>query len=263
LVVIAIIALLMAILMPALSKAKQQAKAAACLVQLKQWANAFAAYTDNNQGNFWTMSGTPGWAYDWVGVMRRYYGENFEGWCCPAANKTSFDKKSFAYTGKLGIEAAWGAFSQTNTTLCGTNITGAYGSYGTNTWVSDPGQDPYFSGTAGNFWKTTMISKAQTVPLMLDSFYHIALPIEQDSPPPFRGSYSYGNNGFMETFCLDRHTVPGETQGIFMDYSARKIGLKELWRLKWNRNFHTDCNPPDWKSQAPWMVKFKDYTKSS
>ena len=56
----------------------------------------------------------------------------------------------------------------------------------------------------------------------------------------------------------------GEAQGRAKDYSVRKVGLKELWKLKWHRQF--DTNGPwtvaggvrkgDWPD---WMKNFKDY----
>ena len=49
-----------------------------------------------------------------------------------------------------------------------------------------------------------------------------------------------------------------------MDWSVRKVGLKELWTLKWHTAFHTDgqwtkvggVQPDDWPE---WMRNFKDY----
>jgi prepilin-type N-terminal cleavage/methylation domain-containing protein len=52
LVVIAIIAVLMGILMPALSKVKKQARSAACMSQLKQWGLVWSMYTDGADGKF-------------------------------------------------------------------------------------------------------------------------------------------------------------------------------------------------------------------
>jgi hypothetical protein len=49
-----------------------------------------------------------------------------------------------------------------------------------------------------------------------------------------------------------------------MDSSVRKVGLKELWTLKWHRKFNTanrwtragGVQPEDWPE---WMRNFKDY----
>ncbi|MGR3295710.1 MAG: type II secretion system protein, partial [Candidatus Bathyanammoxibius sp.] len=50
LVVISIIALLMAILLPALQRARNQARAVVCQTNLKQWGTILALYTEENQG---------------------------------------------------------------------------------------------------------------------------------------------------------------------------------------------------------------------
>ena len=50
LVVISIIALLISILMPSLSRARGQAKGVACLARLKEYGNAMAAYENTSGG---------------------------------------------------------------------------------------------------------------------------------------------------------------------------------------------------------------------
>jgi prepilin-type processing-associated H-X9-DG protein len=66
----------------------------------------------------------------------------------------------------------------------------------------------------------------------------------------------------MKMLCLNRHN--GQTNVTFVDFSTRTVGLKELWTLKWNRQFDTTgawtkaggVQPEDWPE---WMKSFRDY----
>ncbi|MCF7957123.1 MAG: type II secretion system GspH family protein, partial [Phycisphaerae bacterium] len=52
LVVISIIALLVAILMPALGKAREQSKKAVCMSNLSQWGKIFGLFLADNEDRF-------------------------------------------------------------------------------------------------------------------------------------------------------------------------------------------------------------------
>ena len=80
--------------------------------------------------------------------------------------------------------------------------------------------------------------------------------IDSDEPPITRTVGLFGDsNNFMKRFCVDRHNE--YTNGLFMDLSARKIGIKELWELKWHRDWNErNAPPPVWPD---WMRGFKDY----
>jgi prepilin-type processing-associated H-X9-DG protein len=66
----------------------------------------------------------------------------------------------------------------------------------------------------------------------------------------------------METVAMNRHR--GGTNSLFLDWSVRKVGVKEPWTLKWNRQFYTagqwtkrgGVQPEDWPE---WMRRFNDY----
>jgi prepilin-type processing-associated H-X9-DG protein len=69
-------------------------------------------------------------------------------------------------------------------------------------------------------------------------------------------------HGYWHTACINRHD--GYVNSLFMDWSVRKVGLKELWTLKWHREYDTrnpwtkagGVKPEDWPQ---WMRRFRDY----
>jgi len=85
LVVIAIIALLMGILMPALSRVRKQARSVACQALLKQWGAIWAMYCDDNDGRF-CEAGSLDWKRGtWVLALRPQYRTKSKILLCPAA----------------------------------------------------------------------------------------------------------------------------------------------------------------------------------
>ena len=102
LVVISIIALLMAILMPSLQRAREQAKAVACQAKLKQWSLAISMYTGDHNGYFHQgWAGSQGPQSLWMDAWLPYY-KDVTLRLCPGATKP------YSEGGQYGLDGAWG-----------------------------------------------------------------------------------------------------------------------------------------------------------
>jgi len=255
LVVIAIIALLLAILMPALQRVKKQAKDVACKANLREWALVFTMYTDDNNGLF--MSGYSGGINGtWIGALRPYYKEP-KIRVCPTATKPMTE-------GARGTFAAWGVFgaglASDDPGWSGPKEQGDYGSYGMNelAYNTPPGES-----RAADCWRTVNVKGAAEIPLFCDCIWFDVYPRDMDPPPEYEGDVlKTGGLGEMKRVCLNRHD--GYINGLFMDWTVRKIGLKELWTLNWYRGFNlsnawTTAGGVRRENWPEWMRRFKDY----
>ncbi|MFQ6036718.1 MAG: type II secretion system protein [Sedimentisphaerales bacterium] len=244
LVVIAIIALLMAVLMPSLNRAKKQAKAVACQAQLKQWGLCFSMYADDNNGQF--IYGAHSGQWRWM--LNLYNIQGSLSFCCPAASDPDKPRGKFGTWGGGGLVSGDADYV----------MQGDYGSYGINRWTYNRKKSQSDKG----YWRATNVKEAGQIPVFMDCAFYGARPVCTHPPPLYDGDLSGFPANMMKRFCIDRHN--GTINGLFMDWSVRKVGLKELWVLKWHRDYETGgpwtraggCRPSDWPE---WMRKFKDY----
>ena len=85
LVVVAIIAVLIALLLPALNSARARAKKVACTSNLKQMAMGARFWTDDNNG--WLLPSA--WAWEPTGFLQKYVG-NDKVFACPGQEESSW-----------------------------------------------------------------------------------------------------------------------------------------------------------------------------
>jgi len=119
---------------------------------------------------------------------------------------------------------------------------------------------------SSDYWRRDDIKGAADVPLFLDAQWVAGYPWWTNEPPLYEGArWSPGvgidaTGGLMGVFCIPRHGE--EINGLFVDYTVRTVGLKELWLLKWCRRYDVSTareNEPDWTNGTGWMERFRDY----
>ncbi len=299
LTVISIIAILMAIILPALSGVRRRAKASVCLSNLRQWGLVYKMYTDEFDGQLPHDYGEFAWYYP----IRNYYSKEPKILLCPAAKKASDPDGTMENPPYGGTFVAWGRFGSQEERPEWDTI----GSYGLNKWAYKPVRDTNNTDTgievdpgtaddykppigtkplhpkvisrirthtedvneqqnqpldpSSRYWETAYESKAHNIPLVSDCGW-LYSSFNDNAGPPSKDDSTLSHFGQTNTICIDRHD--GGINILFMDFSTRKAGLKELWTLKWHKQFNTTgkwttsggVTPELWPK---WMKNFKDY----
>ena len=268
LVVISVIVLLMAILLPALQRVRKQARAVACQANLKQWGTTVALYTEDHQGRLphinssfdivWFLRGSVVSSDD-PNEHESLHPIGTEGIaCCPMAAKPGNRR----YYGTIQDKYVEGRSGSTFAAWEITSISRPFRtSYGLNGWFFDHRFDISIPiRTRLHLLTGTSIHQLRgraNIPLLLDCIKPYGRPRDRDRPPPWEGA-----GPDMGRFCINRHN--GYVNGLFLDWSVRKVGLKELWALKWHLQYDTanawtkagGVQPSDWPE---WMRRLKDY----
>jgi prepilin-type N-terminal cleavage/methylation domain-containing protein/prepilin-type processing-associated H-X9-DG protein len=262
LVVIAIIAILMAILMPALGRVREQAKMVGCIANLRQWNLQAAMFTEANNGQFWKSDpGTPGyWFPKYMEDKVKDWRAN-PTWLCPKAQKPVEEGGRMLPT--LNIYNAWGVF-----TGAGLGPNGIKGSYGINGYClipqANPGAQPaanYESGVpTSQGWKLAGGPQASQVPWFIEALRFDLWPLPTDRPAD--SEYAAWGGNLMARCAINRHR--GMLNAAFMDWSVRKLGVKEVYTLKWHKSFntrgpYTKAGGVTGEMWPEWIRPFKDY----
>ncbi|MHC4387168.1 MAG: type II secretion system protein [Planctomycetota bacterium] len=244
-VVISIIALLASITLSGLTKAKIQAREVVCRSNLSQFAIIWKTYTEIDYGRYMQRGcGFSQGAVSWFQCIREYYDPNSGFLFCPMATRTPDEGGENPYM-------AW-----ENTTNAGFYYKG---SYGINLWVANGSTGCQSAGPNFNeyCWRTSSLPGVSYAPLQLCSQWKDVQPYPTDDPPAHEWDMWTPNAHEMRRACIKRHD-PYHVQVLFLDFSVDERTIKELWRLKWHKQWPPDAPLPDWDVEAPWMSDVPD-----
>lgn len=215
-------------------------------------------YCNDNNGFF--SSGNIGgvtWKRgEWVIVLRSMYETRSEILRCPEAVKRL-----------PGGEKHGGPH---NTYIMGTDGSEDLpeeASLGQNDWLYNPpaGVIAIQGRPAAQHWRNMNVKSAAEIPVFADTMWRGGGPSAsgepRGAPPRFNGEWT-GADAEMRPFCIDRHG--GSINHLFLDWSVRAVGVKELWTLYWHRQSDRrgpwtkggGVQPSDWPE---WMRGFRDY----
>jgi len=264
-----------------LSRVRKQARAVGCQANLRQWGLLFSTELTANDGEmvfFPFASEFTEADRDWRGFCfwpqseRRYGPQIHDLLLCPMASRVDYAYKTST---KTGWPAAFGGtFSAYWIRPPNGKIAAAsYGFNGAvaalsmgnsldwprhrwpNIWPLWPNIEPYPH--------TDRTPSLASIPLMFDCSDCGVQGFDKQPPPPFESLYVAPIVPLhWSAQCINRHD--GGVNYLFLDWSVRKVGLKELWTLKWDPLFDTcgpwtragGVRPEDWPQ---WLRRFKAY----
>jgi len=250
LVVITIIALLAALLLPVLGKAKLKGQRVSCLNNLRQMSLSRHMYTDDNQGNLILSMA------DEDSVDTTVETGDAKMLLCPSTHVLRIPLS----------EDGWGT---ADTSYFGSNSMAPSlpGSYAINGWLSVD-HTPVDSFPQFFFRKEADLEAPLTTPLFQDSIWYYIFPLETDptlDPADLYDGYYGHRSGCRHSMglCLiDRHNsrpaasaptaypyssgqaLPGMINMVFADHHAGLMMLNNLWNCTWHRDWETPIPHP-------------------
>ena len=224
LIVIGLIALLVALLLPALSSVRRHARTALCLANLRQMQLAFVNYVgtvnDNHSFYYSPYQTAPNL---WIDDLRQAGGLQGVRFCPEATDLAPMALGNLIQGGTATSAWTWRPNINSSTGILS-------GTYAFNGWLYTGINNPS-SVDLSKTWRSEF-------PVFCDAMWVDTFPVSTDLPPA--SIYLGASYPDMAKICINRHHMAINV--IFLGGNARTVNLQDLWTLKWN-NAYVPPNP--------------------
>lgn len=220
LVVLAIIVLLLSLMLPSLSGARDSARRVICMSNLRQSELALDLYRADNRMRIFNWSGSA--SQFWLNLLHPYY-QNRKVLQCPSTAGPGVNPWS------VGVVTPWQQWS----------YIGNSGNFGLNGWLypntvvwgpdPDPNNPRHWTPVLNN------VLMPGRVPVWADCVWVDGWPLDTDYPGDPKAIVADSGLTGMRRFAMARHGLAINV--AFLDGSVRNIDVVELWQLQWHRTF--------------------------
>ena len=248
LVVVSIVALLIALLLPALAKAKGLANSVTCESNLRQLAYAYTEYTQSSAAQRAGPVFTGGPFF--LSLAREFSSnsslpENNVSFAipsselkiliCPSAPTASFSP----YGGYGTAKSSW------ILPMSQPKLRSIVSSYGFNGWMYNWEDSPpapkadIVDGGFGypqKFWNSSQSTAGAQTPLFSDDIWFTGWVGATNQPPANVEAPWPWTPSDMANLCINRHQ--GGINVVFVDGHVQHVALGDLWELEWHPDFY-------------------------